>query len=96
MKTCRRHPRVLILGVLVLLFTAFRAVAGEFDNIPEKGVPTFVDQVSGEYAMHRAAIDNGWLAESVVLESLLCCKRAGADGILTYFAVRAAETLQRD
>lgn len=42
MKTCRRHPRVLILGVLVLLFTAFRAVAGEFDNIPEKGVPTLV------------------------------------------------------
>jgi porphobilinogen synthase len=59
------------------------------------GVPTFVYQVSGEYAMHRAAIDNGWLAESVVLESLLCCKRAGADGILTYFAVRAAEALQR-
>jgi porphobilinogen synthase len=57
------------------------------------GVPTFVYQVSGEYAMHRAAIDNGWLAESVVLESLLCCKRAGADGILTYFAVQAAEAL---
>jgi len=58
------------------------------------GVPTFVYQVSGEYAMHRAAIDNGWLAEAVILESLLCCKRAGASGILTYFAVRAAELLQ--
>jgi len=58
------------------------------------GVPTFVYQVSGEYAMHRAAIDNGWLAEAVILESLLCCKRAGANGILTYFAVRAAELLQ--
>jgi porphobilinogen synthase len=58
------------------------------------GVPTFVYQVSGEYAMHRAAIDHGWLAESVILESLLCCKRAGANGILTYFAVRAAEILQ--
>lgn len=57
------------------------------------GVPTFVYQVSGEYAMHRAAIDNGWLAEAVILESLLCCKRAGANGILTYFAVRAAELL---
>jgi porphobilinogen synthase len=59
------------------------------------GVPTFVYQVSGEYAMHRAAIDNGWLAESVILESLLCCKRAGANGILSYFAVRAAEALHR-
>jgi len=60
------------------------------------GVPTFVYQVSGEYAMHRAAIDHGWLADSVILESLLCCKRAGADGILTYFALHAAEALQRD
>jgi len=57
------------------------------------GVPTFVYQVSGEYAMHRGAIDNGWIAEPVILESLLCCKRAGADGILSYFAIRAAELL---
>lgn len=57
------------------------------------GVPTFVYQVSGEYAMHRAAIDQGWLGQSVILESLLCCKRAGASGILTYFALAAAETL---
>ncbi len=57
--------------------------------------PTFVYQVSGEYAMHMAAIQNGWLSEAVILESLLACKRAGADGILTYFAVRAAELLRQ-
>jgi porphobilinogen synthase len=56
--------------------------------------PTFVYQVSGEYAMHMAAIQNGWLSEAVILESLTAFKRAGADGILTYFAVRAAELLQ--
>jgi porphobilinogen synthase len=59
------------------------------------GVPTFVYQVSGEYAMHMAAAKNGWLDEkAVVMESLLCIKRAGADGILTYFAKRAAQWLQ--
>ena len=59
------------------------------------GVPTFAYQVSGEYAMLMAAAQNGWLDErSVVLESLLCIKRAGADGILTYFAKRAATWLQ--
>lgn len=58
------------------------------------GVPTFVYQVSGEYAMHVAAAQNGWLDEkAVVMESLLCIKRSGADGILTYFAKRAAEWL---
>lgn len=57
------------------------------------GMPTFVYQVSGEYAMHRIAIDNGWIDESVILESLLCCKRAGANGILTYFAKEAARRL---
>ena len=57
--------------------------------------PTFVYQVSGEYAMHMAAIQNGWLDErAVVMESLLCIKRAGADGILTYFAKSAAKWLQ--
>lgn len=56
------------------------------------GVPTFVYQVSGEYAMHMAAIQNGWLDErAVVMESLVCIKRAGADGVLTYFAKTAAE-----
>ncbi|MFZ5698725.1 MAG: porphobilinogen synthase [Pseudomonadota bacterium] len=60
------------------------------------GVPTFVYQVSGEYAMHMAAVQNGWLhEEAVMMESLLSIKRAGADGILTYFAVRAARVLAR-
>ena len=57
------------------------------------GAPTFVYQVSGEYAMLMAAIGNGWLDERVVTEALLGMKRAGADGILTYFARRVAETL---
>jgi porphobilinogen synthase len=58
------------------------------------GVPTFVYQVSGEYAMHMAAAQNGWLDErAVAMESLLCIRRAGADGILTYFAKRAAQWL---
>ncbi|MEM9622841.1 MAG: porphobilinogen synthase [Pseudomonadota bacterium] len=57
----------------------------------EFGVPTFVYQVSGEYAMHMAAINNGWLGEAVIAESLLSCKRAGADGILTYFAKKVAQ-----
>jgi porphobilinogen synthase len=58
-------------------------------------VPTFVYQVSGEYAMLRAAADHGWLDErAVVLESLLCIRRAGADAILTYFAREAARWLQ--
>jgi len=59
----------------------------------EFGVPTFVYQVSGEYAMHMAAIERGWLTEAVILESLVSIKRAGADGILTYFAKRAALAL---
>jgi porphobilinogen synthase len=59
------------------------------------GAPTFVYQVSGEYAMLMAAAQNGWLDErAVVLESLNCIKRAGADGILTYFALRASRWLQ--
>ena len=61
----------------------------------EFGAPTFVYQVSGEYAMLKAAAMNGWLDErAVVMESLLCIKRAGADGILTYFAKSAAAWLQ--
>ena len=55
------------------------------------GVPTFAYQVSGEYAMQMAAIQNGWLKEKEsILEGLLCFKRAGADGILTYFAKQVA------
>lgn len=55
------------------------------------GAPTFVYQVSGEYAMLTAAIRNGWLDErGAIMESLLSIRRAGADGILTYFAKQAA------
>ena len=58
-------------------------------------VPTFAYQVSGEYAMHKAAAENGWLdGEKVMMESLLCFKRAGADAILTYFAKEAAKCLK--
>ena len=63
----------------------------------EFGVPTFAYQVSGEYAMHKAAAQNGWLDEkSVVMESLLCFKRAGADGILTYYAKQVAQWLKEE
>jgi porphobilinogen synthase len=59
-------------------------------------VPTFAYQVSGEYAMHKAAFANGWLNEDeVILESLMAFKRAGADGILTYFAKQAALLLRQ-
>ncbi len=58
-------------------------------------VPTFVYQVSGEYAMLMAAVQNGWLSEAVIVESLLGMKRAGADGVLTYFAKRVALELRR-
>jgi len=56
--------------------------------------PTYVYQVSGEYSMLRGAIANKWLPESCVLEALLAFKRAGADGILTYFAMDAAKALR--
>lgn len=60
------------------------------------GVPTFVYQVSGEYAMLKAAAMNGWLSEEAcVLEALLSFKRAGADGILTYYAIEAANWLNK-
>ena len=59
-------------------------------------VPTFVYQVSGEYAMHMAAAENGWLdGQAVMMEGLMACKRAGADAILTYFAPQAARLLQQ-
>lgn len=60
----------------------------------EFGVPTFAYQVSGEYSMHMLAIQAGVLSDAVILESLMCIKRAGADGILTYFAKVAAKKLQ--
>lgn len=60
------------------------------------GLPTFAYQVSGEYAMIKAAAANGWLDhDKVMLESLLAFKRAGGDGILTYFAIAAAKLLQK-
>jgi porphobilinogen synthase len=63
----------------------------------ELKAPTYAYQVSGEYAMHMAAFERGWLSEeAVILESLIAFKRAGADGVLTYFAKRAAELLKRD
>ncbi len=61
----------------------------------EFGVPTFAYQVSGEYSMISAAVQNGWLdGDKAMIESLMSFKRAGADGILTYFAPRAAEMLR--
>jgi len=61
------------------------------------GRPTYVYHVSGEYAMLKAAANNGWLDEkSTVMESLLSCKRAGADGILTYYAKQVAEWLKTE
>jgi len=61
----------------------------------EFGVPTFAYQVSGEYAMLKAAAQNGWLDhDAVMLESLLAFKRAGADGVLSYFAIDAARKLR--
>ena len=58
-------------------------------------VPTFAYQVSGEYAMIKAAAANGWLdGERAMMESLLAFKRAGADGVLTYFAPKAAEKIR--
>jgi porphobilinogen synthase len=60
-------------------------------------VPTFAYQVSGEYAMLKAAAHNGWLDhDAVMMESLLAFKRAGADGVLTYFAIAAAEKLRQE
>jgi len=60
------------------------------------GVPTYAYQVSGEYAMLKAASQNGWLDEkAIVMESLLAFKRAGADGILTYYALQVANWLKR-
>lgn len=63
----------------------------------EFGVPTFAYQVSGEYAMHKAAAQNGWLNEKeVAMEALMCFKRAGADGILTYYAKDVALWLKEN
>ena len=57
-------------------------------------VPTFAYQVSGEYAMLKGAIDQGWLPKKAINESLIAIKRSGADGILTYFAKEIAQDLR--
>lgn len=57
------------------------------------GIPTFAYQVSGEYAMHLAGIENGWLDERIIVESVLAIRRAGADGVLTYFAEKLAKSI---
>lgn len=59
------------------------------------GVPTCAYQVSGEYAMLKGAVLNGWVKEEVILESLMAFRRAGCDAVLTYFAPEAARALQR-
>ena len=64
-----------------------RAIKSEFQ------IPTFVYQVSGEYTMLKFSVEKGWLDKDVMLESLLCCKRAGADAILTYAAKQIASEL---
>ncbi len=62
----------------------------------EFNVPTFAYQVSGEYAMIKAATQNGWLDhDKTMMEALLCFKRAGADGVLTYFARDIARLLRK-
>ncbi len=58
--------------------------------------PTYLYQVSGEYSMLRGAVDRGWLGEGVIMEALLGMKRAGADGILTYFALETAKALKKE
>ena len=75
-----------------------RAVNTIVRRVKDKfGVPTFVYQVSGEYAMIAAAAANGWMDEKkTVLESLVCIKRAGADGILSYYAGRVAAWLRSE
>jgi porphobilinogen synthase len=56
-------------------------------------IPVFSYQVSGEYSMHMAAINNGWLSEQVIIESLICLKRAGSNAIVTYFAKKASQLI---
>ena len=73
------------------------ALSGHFERVKATfGMPTFAYQVSGEYAMIMAAAGNGWLdGDKAMIESLIAFKRAGADGVLTYFAARIAEKLKK-
>jgi porphobilinogen synthase len=73
-----------------VIWITVRRVKDEF------GAPTFVYQVSGEYSMIMAAANNGWIdGDKAMMESLIAFERAGADGVLTYFAPRAAEKLRK-
>ncbi len=71
-------------------------IAPAIAECPAFKIPTFAYQVSGEYSMIKESINKGWLNEKVVMESLLSFKRAGANGILTYFALEAAEKLKNE
>ncbi len=77
--------------VMVKPGTAYLDVVHKIKNIFQ--VPTFVYQVSGEYSMFQLSIEKGWLDKNVMLESLMCCKRAGADAILTYAAKQISSEL---
>jgi porphobilinogen synthase len=77
--------------VMVKPGTAYLDVVHKIKNIFQ--VPTFVYQVSGEYSMLQLSIEKGWLDKNVMLESLMCCKRAGADAILTYAAKQISSEL---
>jgi len=84
--TCRKAPDMVMVKPGMPYLDIVRRVKDEFR------APTYVYQVSGEYAMLKAAFKNGWLAErQCAMEALLAFKRAGADGILTYFALDAAD-----
>ena len=90
-RLAKRGHRVVVVAGPNERRTLVRRVKDEF------GAPTLVYQVSGEYAMLKAAARNGWLDErTVVLESLLACRRAGADGILSYYALKAAQWLREE
>ena len=73
-----------------MIFLIIQRIKSEFK------VPTFAYQVSGEYAMIKGAINNNWVDSKVIKESLLSFKRAGADGILTYFAKEIAKELNNE
>jgi len=77
--------------VMVKPGIAYLDVVHKIRNIFQ--VPTFVYQVSGEYSMLQLSIEKGWLDKNVMLESLMCCKRAGADAILTYAAKQISSEL---
>ena len=90
------HMRVVTLSGIVGSYEEKRQIGNVVRRVKDTfKVPTFAYQVSGEYAMLKAAAQNGWLDhDAVMMESLLAFKRAGADGVLTYFARDAARLLR--